>query len=96
MSYLNNLTHCSIKLIYTLKYKYRVPNSDAVMIRPYIKTLLSYLRRGIAIVNAASYCMGMGHTLIIVIDFSYPSAVFQKVQLMVSLNSVFHDTLRDR
>lgn len=96
MAYLNKPIHYSIKLTYTLKYKHRVPNSDAIMIRPYIKTLLSYLRRGIAIVNAASYGMGMGHTLIIVIDFSCPSTVFQKVQLMVSLNGVFHDTLQVR
>lgn len=96
MSHLNNLTHNSIKSTYTLKYQYRVPNSDAIMIHPYITTLLSYLRRGIEIVNAASYCMSMGHTIIIAIDSSCPSTVFQKVQLMVSLNGVFHDTLQVR
>lgn len=51
MSYLNNLTHNSIKSIYTLKHKHRVPNSDAVMILPYITTLLSYLSGVLQSVN---------------------------------------------
>ena len=52
MAYLNNPIHYSIKWLYILKYKHRIPDSDAVMIHPYIATLLSYLRQSVAIVNA--------------------------------------------
>lgn len=51
MAYLNKPIHSSIKWTYVLKYKHRVPDSDAVMIPPYITTLLSYLSGVLQSVN---------------------------------------------